>query len=282
MVYCAANGGAGWAILGPKVKAWGWAPGPIKNVETGAAGWLMWLSLGVLLGDCFSELGMLILQTAWDKAQQAGWVQRGLKGLGFKPQGLQGTRSQGSGLRAGYVQLEQDAEQGLNRSASVVELSPSDSSNGLQDGTADGQYDGSGCVAGSSDNSRCNRTEQHQDTAPLGASGGDAGRSTPAAAAAVAADGGGVPDLEHDHGSARDSEGWLLSPKFWLPGLVLSTGLCTAILGPLLKMPLHEPLIAVSTPHVLVHSSYSFFQIMSPQRVRSAACVWPGRIACVC
>jgi hypothetical protein len=40
----------------------------------------------------------------------------------------------------------------------------------------------------------------------------------------------------------------MLSAKFWLPGLLLSTGLCSVILGPVLPlgMPLYEPLIAVS------------------------------------
>jgi hypothetical protein len=53
---------------------------------------------------------------------------------------------------------------------------------------------------------------------------------------------------DDDAGSSRDGGGWMLSAKFWLPGLVLSTALCSGILGPLLPlgMPLHEPLIAVS------------------------------------
>ncbi|KAF6262322.1 OPT superfamily oligopeptide transporter [Scenedesmus sp. NREL 46B-D3] len=117
----------GWGVLGPTAKARGWAPGPIKDAETGAAGWLLWVSLGLLL----------------------------------------------------------DPEQGFS-------------------------------------------------AAGLGVSAGSASGSAAARGA-----------LEMS--SRRDSGGWMLSVKFWLPGLLLSTGLCSAVLGPLLPldMPLHEPLIAV-------------------------------------
>eukprot|EP00775_Hariotina_reticulata_P013158 gene13158-13288_t len=107
---CSMMAGAvtGWAILGPLAKARGWATGPIKSIETGAAGWLMWVGLALLLGDCFSE-------------------------------------------------LEED----------------------------------------------------------------------------------------RDHSGSRDRDSWLLSSRFWIPGLLLSTLLSTSILSPLMGMPVHEPLIAV-------------------------------------
>ncbi|WIA18515.1 hypothetical protein OEZ85_009965 [Tetradesmus obliquus] len=73
----------GWGVLGPNAKARGWAPGPIKDAETGAAGWLLWVSLGLLLGDCFSELGLLLLQTAVDKASKANWLGGGILGPGL-------------------------------------------------------------------------------------------------------------------------------------------------------------------------------------------------------
>ena len=41
----------GWAILSPLARNSGWAPGPIDSMETGVRGWLVWVSIGLLLGD---------------------------------------------------------------------------------------------------------------------------------------------------------------------------------------------------------------------------------------
>lgn len=40
-----------WAILAPIAKLNGWAPGPIEDWDTGAQGWVIWVALGVILGD---------------------------------------------------------------------------------------------------------------------------------------------------------------------------------------------------------------------------------------
>jgi hypothetical protein len=45
--------------------------------------------------------------------------------------------------------------------------------------------------------------------------------------------------------TAADTHAWLLSAKFWVPGLLLSTALATAVLSPMLGMPVYEPLVAV-------------------------------------
>lgn len=41
----------GWGILSPLVRSRTWAPGPIDDMETGFRGWLLWVSIGFLLGD---------------------------------------------------------------------------------------------------------------------------------------------------------------------------------------------------------------------------------------
>lgn len=41
----------GWGILGPLAKHKGWAPGPIDDWKTGAQGWIMWVSLAVMVAD---------------------------------------------------------------------------------------------------------------------------------------------------------------------------------------------------------------------------------------
>lgn len=40
-----------------------WVPGPIYNVTTGAQGWLLWLSLSIMLADSLSSLVMLAVKS---------------------------------------------------------------------------------------------------------------------------------------------------------------------------------------------------------------------------
>ncbi|AEO66440.1 uncharacterized protein THITE_2143998 [Thermothielavioides terrestris NRRL 8126] len=41
----------GWGILSPLAKGKGWAPGGVGDMESGARGWLVWISISFLLGD---------------------------------------------------------------------------------------------------------------------------------------------------------------------------------------------------------------------------------------
>lgn len=45
----------GWGILSPIANNNGWAPGAVDNMENGARGWLLWISIGMLLGDAFAR-----------------------------------------------------------------------------------------------------------------------------------------------------------------------------------------------------------------------------------
>ena len=38
----------------------GWAPGPVGNWETGASGWILWVSLAIMLGDSLTSLSLLL------------------------------------------------------------------------------------------------------------------------------------------------------------------------------------------------------------------------------
>lgn len=49
----------GWGVLAPWARASGWAPGPIHDVRTGAQGWLLWVSLAIMLADSAVSLSML-------------------------------------------------------------------------------------------------------------------------------------------------------------------------------------------------------------------------------
>ena len=53
----------GWGILSPISKRAGWAPGPIDDWEEGSKGWIMWISLAILLADSLTNLGWLIFKS---------------------------------------------------------------------------------------------------------------------------------------------------------------------------------------------------------------------------
>ncbi len=49
----------GWAILSPLAKNQGWAPGPVKDWENGSKGWIIWVSLAIMLADSIISLGYI-------------------------------------------------------------------------------------------------------------------------------------------------------------------------------------------------------------------------------
>ncbi|KAI0137412.1 OPT oligopeptide transporter [Xylariales sp. AK1849] len=46
----------GWGILSPIAKYSGWAPGPVNDWETGSKGWIVWISLAIMLADSVVSL----------------------------------------------------------------------------------------------------------------------------------------------------------------------------------------------------------------------------------
>jgi len=51
----------GWGILSPLAKRKGWAPGPVSDWETGSKGWIVWISLAIMLADSIINLGNIAL-----------------------------------------------------------------------------------------------------------------------------------------------------------------------------------------------------------------------------
>jgi len=64
----------GYAWLGPSVREAGWAPGPIQDWQTGASGWVLWISLAVMLGDSLTSLALLTASYAVSCARQ--WMHK--------------------------------------------------------------------------------------------------------------------------------------------------------------------------------------------------------------
>jgi OPT family oligopeptide transporter len=52
----------GWGVLSPLAKHKGWAPGEVSDWETGSKGWIVWVSLAIMLADAVVNLGWLILR----------------------------------------------------------------------------------------------------------------------------------------------------------------------------------------------------------------------------
>lgn len=74
----------GWGVLSPLAKSRGWAPGPVNDWEVGSKGWILWISLAIMLADSLVSLGWLVLKPivnrtpkwiAWLRSTRAGqWI----------------------------------------------------------------------------------------------------------------------------------------------------------------------------------------------------------------
>ncbi|KKA28668.1 hypothetical protein TD95_004756 [Thielaviopsis punctulata] len=53
----------GWAVLSPLAKHRGWAPGPVGDWENGSKGWIVWVSLAIMLTDALINLGHIAAKT---------------------------------------------------------------------------------------------------------------------------------------------------------------------------------------------------------------------------
>ncbi|KAI1435613.1 OPT oligopeptide transporter protein-domain-containing protein [Xylaria sp. CBS 124048] len=77
----------GWGILSPLAKSRGWAPGPINDWETGSKGWIVWISLAIMLADAVISLGNLALRPLVERgpsmlvALKQNYDREGLRGL---------------------------------------------------------------------------------------------------------------------------------------------------------------------------------------------------------
>ena len=52
----------GWAVLSPLAKHQGWASGDVSDWNSGSKGWIVWVSLAIMLADAIVSLGWLILR----------------------------------------------------------------------------------------------------------------------------------------------------------------------------------------------------------------------------
>lgn len=58
----------GWAILGPMAQHLGWATGPVGDWKTGSQGWILWISLTIMVADTvvsFFAITVMSLYKLW-------------------------------------------------------------------------------------------------------------------------------------------------------------------------------------------------------------------------
>ncbi|KAJ2303122.1 OPT super [Coemansia sp. RSA 2706] len=52
----------GWGILSPVAKVEEWAPGPVTDWKTGSRGWILWVSLAVMIAESMVSLGIVAVK----------------------------------------------------------------------------------------------------------------------------------------------------------------------------------------------------------------------------
>ena len=52
----------GWGVLSPLAHRQGWAPGPINDWDSGSKGWIVWVSLSIMLADAIVNLAHIAIR----------------------------------------------------------------------------------------------------------------------------------------------------------------------------------------------------------------------------
>jgi OPT family oligopeptide transporter len=63
----------GWGVLGPMSQGLGWTSDSVMSLDDGASGWLLWISLCIMLAETMTSLVILIvrnLYARWQRAQR--------------------------------------------------------------------------------------------------------------------------------------------------------------------------------------------------------------------
>ena len=86
---------AGWGVLSPLAKHRGWAPAPVGDWEHGSKGWIVWVSLAIMLADSVVSLGYLALRSSSGYLRKAADVVIGSKVVPANFKAVLGRRGQG-------------------------------------------------------------------------------------------------------------------------------------------------------------------------------------------
>lgn len=113
----------GWGILSPLAKHQGWAPGPVNSWENGSKGWIVWVSLAIMLADSVVSLSYIAFRPLFQNAPSyIASLRRTLNNGVFKKTSRPHT--------AGYTAVgddEDDSRDSTGARSSTPELGPSPS-----------------------------------------------------------------------------------------------------------------------------------------------------------
>lgn len=121
----------GWGILSPLAKFSGWAPGPVSDWETGSKGWIVWVSLAIMLADAVVSLGFLAASTLWRRRHHTGIVAN-LLGRFPSPKSRSGARDEASGAYSAIPTQDHNNEHGSPRQPTPWTVAEEQSSNGAE------------------------------------------------------------------------------------------------------------------------------------------------------
>ncbi|KAJ2786576.1 OPT super [Coemansia interrupta] len=63
-IWMLAGSVVGWGILSPLAKNMGWAPGKVSDWKAGSRGWILWISLAVMIAESVISLGLVAAKEA--------------------------------------------------------------------------------------------------------------------------------------------------------------------------------------------------------------------------
>ncbi|KAH3665739.1 hypothetical protein OGAPHI_003927 [Ogataea philodendri] len=55
----------GWCVLSPLAQKMGWAPGPVDDWKDGAEGWIMWISLAIMISDSIVSFVVIVFKSLY-------------------------------------------------------------------------------------------------------------------------------------------------------------------------------------------------------------------------
>lgn len=106
----------GWGVLGPMSKHLGWAPGAVDDWKTGAQGWILWISLAIMVADTVISF-IIVTGISFYKMSIFQKI-KGLKGFKYfsklnvfnsaKSKGRLSSRRNSGSLTRGYQSISED------------------------------------------------------------------------------------------------------------------------------------------------------------------------------
>jgi len=226
----------GWGILGPYARSQGWAPGPISNWETGAKGWILWISLSIMLADSFCSLLLIVVRAVVAAVRKSRTRKRSTQQdrRHFLKEGQPyAGRDNNEDVSVSTVpnQSRYDSGSGSDAFPTDVEVETEKEEEDEEERGEERREEGGGV------------SERTRNASTSSRSRGERSSSVRQRRKHHHHQSGAKEGERHDIDPAPLSE--RVPRPWWVFGLIVSTILCIAVLSPIFNMPVYEPLVAV-------------------------------------